>query len=165
MTHGKLWQASLAHYMPSLISQIYTKMHSPGLAVKCLSWESFSPNDSKKWLSVPDVSNWIGQQPPHVRQYTPHNVNIPFTSTTQIFMAFSVVTMSTHATTRSLNHAVSSQDGNTAKNSSCWHETLHWSFQDLLFFFSSCLLLYALRCFWLGLLGHKKHTNELVKIQ
>lgn len=115
MTHGKWWQASPAHYMPSLISQIYREMHSPGLAVKCLSWESFSPNDSKKWLSVPDVSNWIGQQPPHVRQYTPHNVNIPFTSTTQIFMAFSVVTMSTHATTGSLNHAVSSQDGNTAK--------------------------------------------------
>lgn len=136
--------------MPSLISQIYTEMHSPGLAVKCLSWESFSPNDSKKWLSVPDVSNWIGQLSPHVPQYTPHNVNIPFTSTTQIFMAFSIVAMSTYAATGSLNQAVSNQDGNTAKNSSCWHETLHWSFRD--FFFqlslvlcSSLLLTWSLR--------------------
>lgn len=44
---------------------------------------------------------------PHVIQYTAHNVNILFTSTTEIFMAFSMVAMSTNIVTRPLNHAVS----------------------------------------------------------
>jgi hypothetical protein len=131
----------VAQYILCLIAQIYAKIHSSGLALKCLSWESFSPNDSKKWLSIPDVSNWMGQQLPHVLQYTTHNVNIPFMSTTQIFMAFSMVAMSTHAATQLLNHAVSSQDSSIAENSSCWHETLHWSFQDLFFPAASCFML------------------------